>query len=65
MATNQIEMKVKFINENPDWYWYGLTSGSYLNLGQIYESDLYMDSLDYYNINGWFYPKSWFQIIEE
>jgi len=53
-------MKVKFINDDPT-----CSSSDVLELGKIYESDLYMDSDDWYFIEGNFHPKEYFQIIEK
>lgn len=53
-------MKIGFINEDPN-----CPAIDFLIYGDLYESDLCMDSDYFYFIKGNFYPKTWFQIIEQ
>lgn len=66
-------MKVKFIEENPDWLNIGIRNeDNCLILNEIYNAeynpDGYFGGTDYtdsYQINDFEYPVEWFQIIEE
>jgi len=53
-------MKVKFINKD-----FNCSGHILLELGELYESDLCMDSEHCYYIKGNYFPKTWFQIIEQ
>lgn len=64
-------MKVKFIEENPDWYLIGIrNSDNYLTLNEIYDADYdptgYFGETSYtasFDIAGFSYPIEWFQIV--
>ena len=65
-------MKVRFINKSPDWKSISIFHPrQYLEVGEIYDAGyakvefkLYPNESSF-DINGFYYPESWFQIIQE